>query len=370
MNSTTRLLQLAKLQIRQGDVREARDLLAEVLHLHKSDGPWVEAARMYLQCCQELEEISLVKPLIDQAFEFLRSGPSESLQAQTEILVASWLLAQGKEEECEGYIQSAITKATHSRDLPTLASALLIQIITHTLDPASYGPALLQLDKLDVILGETDQPEVALSAKLFRGYIYTQKNQHDKALEILWQAYEQAKAHGLNLFTVSILAQLARVHRDQKQDDLYRTFAKLAIKGLDKDKLPRLYKMISAVCPKELEGLEPLHDFQVDETSRLVREKTKGVIDFKNQHILYDLALLFIKNPGRRYSKEDLLQIIWNQIYDPDMHDNLIYVSIKRLRTLLEPDLESPRYILRDRKGYYFNPQSVVQFHRLEEVSL
>nr|WP_295905720.1 hypothetical protein [uncultured Bdellovibrio sp.] len=61
---------------------------------------------------------------------------------------------------------------------------------------------------------------------------------------------------------------------------------------------------------------------------------------------------------------------VWSQIYDPDLHDNLIYVSIKRLRTLIEPDLESPRYILRDRKGYYFNQQSIVQFKNLEEASL
>ena len=79
------------------------------------------------------------------------------------------------------------------------------------------------------------------------------------------------------------------------------------------------------------------------------------------------MALLFIKNPGCRFAKEDLALKIWAQEYNPEQHANLVYVSIKRLRTLIEPDFDSPRYILRDRKGYYFNPQASVQFSFLPE---
>lgn len=85
---------------------------------------------------------------------------------------------------------------------------------------------------------------------------------------------------------------------------------------------------------------------------------------------MYDLALMFLKNPGHRFSKSDLVKYIWHQKYDPTLHDNLIYVSIKRLRTLLEPDLESPKYVLRDRKGYYFNPTSSINFKMTDEVNL
>ncbi len=163
---------------------------------------------------------------------------------------------------------------------------------------------------------------------------------------------------------------MARAHRLQKQEDQFRVYAELALRGLDPVKSPRHYKSIVAICPENLESLRPLYDFQIDESSRLVKEKTKGTIDFKNQHILFDLALLFIKNPGQRYNKEDLVDQIWKQIYNPDLHDNLIYVSIKRLRTLLEPDMESPRYVLRDRKGYYFNSQAVIQIKNSEEATL
>ncbi|WP_413613307.1 winged helix-turn-helix domain-containing protein [Bdellovibrio sp. HCB-110] len=366
-------LTIARLQLRKGDLHDARLSAEEALQdalLLQDRTQWLEAARLFFQCSQELEEINMAQPVMDEVCQFLRSGPEEIHQAQAETLIGSWLLAQGKMEEAQGYIHSAIAKATQARDLNTLARALVILGLALSFDPANQGLALQQFDKVDVILAEIENPEIQLNAKTLRGYIYTQKAQYDRALGILWEAYEQAKLHGFHLSVSSILAQLARVYRDQKHEEQYKIYAELALKGIDQTKSPRLYKLISQVCPKGIESLRPQYDFQIDEASRLVQEKVKGPIDFKNQHILFDLALLFIKNPGQRYSKEDLVAKIWGQIYDPDLHDNLIYVSIKRLRTLIEPDLESPRYILRDRKGYYFNPQSVVQFKNLEEASL
>lgn len=365
-------LTIARLQVRKGDLHEARfsaeDARYEAL-LIPDRAQWLEASRIFLQCCQELEELSLAQGAMEEVLQFLATNPSEVLQAQAETLISSWLLAQGKIEESQGYANSAIAKATHSRDLDTLARSLLILSLSLSMNPATYGLALQQLEKLDVLLGELENPEILLTAKLLRGYIYTQKSQFDKALELLWQSYEQAKLHGFHLLISSILAQLARVYRDQQHEEHYKIYAELALKGIDKTKSPRLYKAISQICPPGLNNL-PQYDFCIDEDSRLVMEKSKGPIDFKNQHILFEMALLFIKNPGQRYSKENLVEAIWSQSYDPELHDNLIYVSIKRLRTLLEPDLESPRYILRDRKGYYFNPQSTVQFKNTEEATL
>lgn len=373
MSETLQTLTIAKLLAQKGDYREARTMAGEALHeslLIPDRAQWLEASRFILQCSQELEEIPAVRPVIDDVLSFLRAAPEEGLQAQAETLIASWLLAQGKPDESQDYVQSAITKATHSRDLPTLARGLLILALIYAQAPTSYGQALLTLDKLDVLLAEVENPEIQLTSSTLRGFIYTQRSLFREATDILWKSYEQAKLHGYSPLVSSILAQLARVYRDQKYDEQFKIYAELALKGTDQTRMPRLYKMISAICPKGMESLRPQYDFQIDEAARLVKEKTKGLIDFKNQHILYDLALLFIKNAGQRYSKEELVEMIWKQAYDPELHDNLIYVSIKRLRTLLEPDPESPRYVLRDRKGYYFNQQTVIQFKHLKEAAL
>jgi DNA-binding response OmpR family regulator len=84
-------------------------------------------------------------------------------------------------------------------------------------------------------------------------------------------------------------------------------------------------------------------------------ERKLGRIDFKNQFILLDLLRLFVQNQGTIYSKEYLVENIWRQPYDPAVHDNKIYVTIKRLRKLIEPDYEKPKYIFRAKNGYYMN---------------
>jgi DNA-binding response OmpR family regulator len=93
--------------------------------------------------------------------------------------------------------------------------------------------------------------------------------------------------------------------------------------------------------------------FELD--SHTVTEKKIGKVDFKNQFILLDLLKLFAQNQGRVYSKEFLVENVWKQNYDPAIHDNKIYVTIKRLRKLIEPDYEKPKYIFRAKNGYFMS---------------
>ncbi len=366
-------LTIARLTLRKGDPFEARAIAQESLYLiskeHDSEN-WLEAARLHFQCCQELNEIEAAASVMDQTCSLLQKGSSEIVQAQAETLIASWLLAQGKIDESNGYLESAIHKATRLQDLNTLARALVIKTLSLCQKPETYSKALSQLEKLTLISDGIENPETLITAQVLKGYLLTQLSQHNEALNTLWKAYENAKLHGYLLIISSIIAQIARVYKAQGSTEQYRLYANLAIKGTSAEKTPRLHEQIKKLCPEDIKINALTFDFQVDEKSHLMVEKNIGAIDFKNQHILYDLALMFLKNPGHRFSKADLVKYIWHQKYDPTLHDNLIYVSIKRLRTLLEPDLESPKYVLRDRKGYYFNPASSINFKMTDEVNL
>ncbi|HEY1080221.1 MAG TPA: helix-turn-helix domain-containing protein [Bdellovibrio sp.] len=370
--NASQLLQLAQLHARIGEFRNARQYAEACLKNSAADDELkLHAYRIILQSCQELDELTEARPAMDNVSALLNSQISEKISAHGETLIASWFLANRRFDESMDYANSAIAKSTQTRDLPILCRALTILITNFLLDPALYGQALIQLNKLDALLTETDQTETKLSALLFRSFIYTKKFQYENALELLWLAYEEAKQKGYSLFVSSIFTQMATIYKEQKQPDLYRTFSILALKGVNEKQCPRLFKIMSHNYPQDLLTIDTSYDFRINTALRQISEKTKGVIDFKNQHILYELACLFLEHPGQRYSKENLVERIWGQAYDPETHDNLIYVSIKRLRTLLEPDLESPKYILRDRKGYYFNTQAVV--HRItssEELSL
>lgn len=366
-------LQLARLQHRKGALHEARLLCEEAMVEASARGlltDWIDAARVFFQCCHELEELSEAQSVIDQTLAISRNSTDERLQGMAENLIGSWLLANGKTKESEDYINSAIGKASQTGDLDTLARALITNALTRAFEPAQFAQSLQQLNKLDTILTELDNTEMLLTSRLLRAHIYTQSGKLEATGELLWDCYEQAKLHGFVLLISRILAQMAHVNREMGNQEAYRIYAELALRGTDKARLPRVYKYIRQMCPEEIVRNTPMFDFHIDEVARTVQERNKGLIDFRNQHILFDLALLFIKKAGTRFSKEALIEIIWQQAYDPDLHDNLIYVSIKRLRSLIEPDMESPRYILRDRKGYYFNPQSSVYFHKSEETTL
>jgi DNA-binding response OmpR family regulator len=137
-------------------------------------------------------------------------------------------------------------------------------------------------------------------------------------------------------------------------------YLEIALKTTDPQELVHTYNGIQ----KDLQGLQgdaPEHADLVIHSDFQVREKVRGPIEFKNQQTLQSLLRLFIENPGRIFTKEELIGKIWGEDYNPSVHDNKIYVTIKRLRHLIEPELDHPRYIFRSKNGYFFNKEAKIE---------
>lgn len=67
----------------------------------------------------------------------------------------------------------------------------------------------------------------------------------------------------------------------------------------------------------------------------------------------FDLVELLMKNRGRVYSRENLLNLVWGYEYMGDFRT--VDVHVRRLREKLEPDPANPQYILTKwGVGYYF----------------
>ncbi len=67
----------------------------------------------------------------------------------------------------------------------------------------------------------------------------------------------------------------------------------------------------------------------------------------------FDLLQLFAKNPGKVYSRENLLETVWKYDYLGDLRT--VDVHIRRLREKIEKDPGRPDYILTKwGVGYYF----------------
>ena len=66
----------------------------------------------------------------------------------------------------------------------------------------------------------------------------------------------------------------------------------------------------------------------------------------------FDLMELLMRNPGRVYSRENLLNVVWGYEYAGDYRT--VYVHVRRLREKLELDPANPQYILTKwGVGYY-----------------
>lgn len=76
---------------------------------------------------------------------------------------------------------------------------------------------------------------------------------------------------------------------------------------------------------------------------------TKGGVPLNLSKREFSLMLLFAKNPGRCYSREEILRALWG--YDQlQPEDRTVDVAVRRLREKIEADPSAPRYIL-NRRG-------------------
>ena len=93
------------------------------------------------------------------------------------------------------------------------------------------------------------------------------------------------------------------------------------------------------------------------------------IIDVTNRKVLlngnrieltpkeFDLLYLMASHPGRTYTRENLLNLIWGTQYSG--YDHTVNSHINRLRTKIETDVSKPAYILTSwGVGYRFNDET------------
>ncbi|WP_194778344.1 response regulator transcription factor [Pararhodonellum marinum] len=94
-------------------------------------------------------------------------------------------------------------------------------------------------------------------------------------------------------------------------------------------------------------------DLEIDEKRRKVTLNQMRV-DLTPKE--FDLLTLLARNPGRSYSRSELLELIWG--YDFNGYEHTVNAHINRLRSKIETDANNPSYILTTWGiGYRFNDE-------------
>ena len=206
-------------------------------------------------------------------------------------------------------------------------------------------------------------PDLKLTSHVLNGHLHLKMKNYDQAIDVFWQCYEILKTNKNYYMHVSLLFAMGIAYADSGEIDLGKMYLELAKRTIDPENLKYLSKAIDKRLAKIGVVDQSEYDIVYNSVNNSITEKRKGKVDFKNQFILLDLLRLFLKHPGEVYSKEDLVDKVWKQEYDPGIHDNKIYVTIKRLRKLIEPDLDKPKYIYRAKNGYYLNKNTRVFYN-------
>ena len=223
-----------------------------------------------------------------------------------------------------------------------------------------FEEALKEIYNLEVFFQIIDLPDLKLSCLLLNANILKKLKKYDQAIDILWQAYNSVKLSKNLYLYIQLLYTMGHTYLESGETSLGKMYLGLAKRTIDPENQKLISGKIETILEKYGNVEESQYDLVLNRQSNELLEKKKGKVDFRSQFILMDLLRLFMKNPGEVYSKEALVEKVWRQEYDPLVHDNKVYVTIKRLRKLIEPDYDKPKYIFRSKQGYYLNKSARV----------
>lgn len=293
--------------------------------------------------------------------EFVKNT-EDSLKSLAYYLLAQQYAYRQDWPKAKGAVNEALAAALRNNNTDDLAYALFGSAMVH-LYQGDLSRAQEDIDKLELILASHPRGEIQISLHFIKVNMAKENRNFDLALNELWRCYELARELGFHFYLPTILSYMANIHLERKSYQEAQLYLNLAMKGVSPENQPLLFGYLEKQKAK-LEKVLPREEYDliVDMQNRIIHEREKGAVDFRNQHTLLELALLFLKNPQLSFGKEVLIEKIWGQTYAPGSHDNLVYVTIKRLRSLIEPDPDHPRYIKRNRQGYYFENSNKLHF--------
>lgn len=100
----------------------------------------------------------------------------------------------------------------------------------------------------------------------------------------------------------------------------------------------------ATTVPDELKASQKNYQFDelfIDLSKRVVKKKDE-VLNLTPKE--FELLALFVQNPGKTYSRMDILNLVWN--YDFEGYEHTVNSHINRLRSKIEEDMNRPNYIL------------------------
>ena len=363
------LFELGRLYCDRGDfflAMEKLKLAAESFQNDHNISGYLKCQNLLLRLYAETEQNDEIFSTKEHLQDLVLKEGFE-LNSKTYYTLALCASYKGQEETALEYCQKALAIALANDNKEDICYAISGTALVYT-GLGRYSEALKEIYNLQIFFQVLDLPEVKISTLILNAYIMTELKKFDQASEILWQAYDLLKVQKTVLLHVYLLYNMGRNYLRSGDRELARLYLTLAHKVVDPKNMIRLSGLVEKEMSELGQDNKSSYDLIFDVEGHTVTEKKLGRVDFKNQFVLLDLLRLFVQNQGQVYSKEFLVEQVWKQSYDPSIHDNKIYVTIKRLRKMIEPDFEKPKYIFRAKNGYFMNKSAKILIEQKDEV--
>ena len=360
-------LNMAKLLFERGDILECIRLLEESHNGYqdKDSALYLECTNYLLRAYAELQEHDKIDVLKSKLSQW--SEQCGELSPRTYYTLALCESQNGHYEKALDLCRKSLNLALEKNSKNDICYAITGLAIAYY-QLGRLQDALKEIYNLQIFFDALELPKLQLTALIVNAHIYRKLGKYPQALEALWNCYEMIK-NEKDLYThFTLLYGLGLTYKESGDLEKARTYLELGVRSVDSKNMKRLHFLLSELLTEVQKSSKSPYDMIYDVQSHAIYEKTKGKIDFKNQFILLEMLKLFLAHPGRVFSKEELIETIWKQNYNPSVHDNKIYVTIKRLRKVIEPDYNKPKYLFLAKNGYYLSKDIKIQVRGLESV--
>ncbi len=336
---------------------------------------WLEACIYMLRIHAELEQTAAISEMEVLVVQALKTQTlSNSVRGR-----AYYILGVCKTFRVEtidlavAYYRTAIQLALESDDKRSLAFPIygLANVAWYR---GQYEETAAELEKLEMILDCISIPELRAGSRILSGLLLRNVGDFDGALKHFWNAYRGLRQEPNFILYIHSLHAIGSVYVKKNDFTAARHYLHLAREVINETELPRLKRLIDGTLAncREIRPASAF-DYRFDVEHGIVYDRTGQAIRLQGRFVLHDLALLLMRTPGRVFSKEEIVQHVWSETYDPNTHDNKIYVTVKRLRQLLEVSQEADASpcIVRVKNGYCFdsNCKVLITTHEQKEFA-
>lgn len=359
MNVALPIGEIAQVYFEAGHIKKTISLLEKFVQLESSkcaqinSADFLSALQILLRCYAlqlEFEKIDALKALV----HVMVSNKILVRNAKLHYIYALCFLYQKNYppvlEECNQAISLSILENEPEVYCMSALAEAIVYYQTDSLEEAS-----LKIANLEIQEELKSFPLIRASLGILKAQILSKQAKYNEAIKFFSNTLENLETRMI-FYRVQALYGLALAFKGTNDYIETKKILSFSKSLLDKDEFKKYYILHNELS-QEIDKNISEPDLAISLEKRYIKEKHRGQIDFQNQLILLDLLKLFVNYPGVNFSKEEIVKDLWNEKYDPEIHNNKIYVTIKRLRDCIEPNVKKPKYIFRSKKGGYYLPQ-------------